>query len=319
MKNNLVRILLLSLLTGCSGNDGNAPNETNAGDKTKVYGPDIAASLLDSQYDRLYDQFSDELKRAVTLTDFRSMGLSFFSDVDSLKLVSDMRLNEYASYVWSDPTGAKALTATQDRSGTIAGIEIAEDPKHPETDGAYSETAFRMPFRGEWLVFWGGQHRFLNYHYAHEHIRYAYDFVVAKNDTSFSGDPLRNESYYAYGKPVLAPAEGVVVAAVDGIADNVPVGVMNESQPAGNAVLIKHPNGEVSMIAHLKNGSVKVKAGDRVEAGDQIGECGNSGNSSEPHIHFQATAAADDPGSATIPVTFADGSHPARGDFVVGS
>lgn len=318
MKNKLVLLLLASLLAGCSGNDGNAPNETKAGDNMNAVGTDIATSLLDAQYDKLYGRFSNDLKNMVTLTDFRSMGQSFFSDVDSLELVSDVRLNGYASYVWSDPNGAKALTATLDESGTIAGIEIAEDPRHPETDGSYSETTFRLPFRGEWLVFWGGQHRFLNYHYAHDHIRYAYDFVVAKNEASFSGDPLLNESYYAFGKPVLAPADGVVVASVDGIADNVPVGAMNEAQAAGNVVLIKHANGEVSMIAHLKNGSVKVKAGDPVKAGEQIGECGNSGNSSEPHVHFQATAAGEDPGSATIPVTFTGGARPVRGDLVVG-
>lgn len=312
MRNKLVLLLLASALTGCSGNASDDPAEE------KAEGADIAASLLDAQYERLYGQFSSELQNTVTLADFRSLGESFFANVDTLALVSGMRLNGYETYVWSDPAGAKALTATQDGSGTIVGIEIAEDPKHPNTDNAYSETAFRMPFRGEWLVYWGGQHRFLNYHYEHEPVRYAYDLVIAKDEASYAGDPSRNESYYAFGQPVLAPAAGTVIAAVDGIADNVPAGKMNEAQPAGNAVLIEHPNGETSMIAHLKNGSVKVKAGDKVQAGDPIGECGNSGNSSEPHIHFQATAAGDDPGLKTIPVTFEDGSRPARGEFVVG-
>jgi murein DD-endopeptidase MepM/ murein hydrolase activator NlpD len=61
---------------------------------------------------------------------------------------------------------------------------------------------------------------------------------------------------------------------------------MNPYSALGNAVLIQHGPQEVSVLAHLKNGSVRVAAGDKVKRGQIVGLCGNSGNSSEPHLHF---------------------------------
>ncbi|CAI6023194.1 M23 family metallopeptidase [Cohnella sp. JJ-181] len=75
------------------------------------------------------------------------------------------------------------------------------------------------------------------------------------------------------------------------------MGRVNAEQPAGNMVAIRHANGEITTLAHLKRGSVKVKAGDRVAAGQPIGQCGNSGESTEPHMHIQ-TAAGGEPASA---------------------
>ncbi|MBW5448905.1 peptidoglycan DD-metalloendopeptidase family protein, partial [Cohnella sp. CFH 77786] len=77
---------------------------------------------------------------------------------------------------------------------------------------------------------------------------------------------------------------------------------------------------EISTIAHLKNGSVKVKAGDRVTAGELIGKCGNSGNSTEPHIHFQVSAPSDTVANmSTIPISFTDNIRPIRGDRIGGN
>lgn len=73
-------------------------------------------------------------------------------------------------------------------------------------------------------------------------------------------------------------------------------GSMNPYSALGNAVFIKHRDNEVSIIAHLKQGSICVKAGDKIAQGQLIGLCGNSGNSSEPHIHYhlQNTAIIQD-------------------------
>ncbi|TGU70988.1 M23 family metallopeptidase, partial [Mesorhizobium sp. M00.F.Ca.ET.186.01.1.1] len=121
-----------------------------------------------------------------------------------------------------------------------------------------------------------------NYHYAIPSQRYAYDIIKIKDGYSYSGDATKNESYYAFGQEILAPQDGTVVHVVSDIPDNVPVGTMNDKQPAGNVVVIDHGNGEFSYLAHLKQGSAKVKVGDRVKKGDLLGLCGNSGNSSEP-------------------------------------
>lgn len=284
----------------------------------RVGGEDVAATVLSGEYERLYTQFNDSLKNLVTLEDFRSMGQQFVADIDSFRLTSQIQLNGANSFVWEDQTGLKGLTATLDETGTITGIQIMNYTPHPETDDAHSQTIFNFPFQEEWLVFWGGNNVLFNYHYEYENMRYAYDLVKESNGYSYEGDPKLNESYYAFNEDVLAPADGVVVDAVDGIADNKPVGTMNEAQPAGNVVTIRHSNGEFSTIAHLRNGSVLVKAGDKVSAGQLIGKCGNSGNSSEPHIHFQVSAQTAESGMINIPATFKDGIQPIRGDLVTG-
>jgi murein DD-endopeptidase MepM/ murein hydrolase activator NlpD len=75
-------------------------------------------------------------------------------------------------------------------------------------------------------------------------------------------------------------------------------------EPAGNIVVIKHTNGEYSNYLHLKPGSVQVKAGDQVKQGQVIGKVGHSGNSTEPHLHFQVTDGEDPMYSRGIPVKF---------------
>jgi murein DD-endopeptidase MepM/ murein hydrolase activator NlpD len=76
-----------------------------------------------------------------------------------------------------------------------------------------------------------------------------------------------------------------VTDVITGVRDNVP-GSMNPYSALGNAVLIQHREHEVSVLAHLKLGSAKVKVGDKVKAGQVVALCGNSGNSSEPHLHY---------------------------------
>jgi murein DD-endopeptidase MepM/ murein hydrolase activator NlpD len=84
---------------------------------------------------------------------------------------------------------------------------------------------------------------------------------------------------------VLAPADGTVVEVIEGVHDNAP-GSMNPYSAVGNCVVIQHSEEEVSVLAHFKKGTIVVKTGDKVSRGQLLGLCGNSGNSSEPHVHF---------------------------------
>jgi murein DD-endopeptidase MepM/ murein hydrolase activator NlpD len=149
-----------------------------------------------------------------------------------------------------------------------------------------TQSPLRLPFDGTWLVAWGGRTKAENHHVVMRDQRFAYDFLVEQNGTSHHGDGKRNEDYYCHGLPILAPAAGRVMSTVDGVPENVP-GEMDASRPAGNYVIIDHGHDEFSLLAHLVPGSLTVKPGDSIRAGQVVGQCGNSGHSSEPHLHYQ--------------------------------
>lgn len=293
--------------------DAGSGDKSGVNEQAPIEGEQIADAMLAGEYDSLYGQFSDDMKGIVSQQDFIELGKQFTADVKQFELSSTMKLNGYNSYVWRDDNKSKGMMAVVDEQRSIIGFQVLPLTTHPDTDQMYSQTEFKLPFADEWLVFWGGKDVFLNYHYEYEHVRYAYDFIQVKDGYSYNGDPLSNESYYAFGAEVLAPADGEVIAVVDGIADNVP-GEMNESQPAGNMVVIQHANGERSMLAHFKQNSITVAVGDQVKAGQLLGECGNSGNSSEAHIHFQVLRLDEGGSEVVVPISFADGKEWVRGE-----
>ncbi len=125
---------------------------------------------------------------------------------------------------------------------------------------------------------------------------YAVDWIRLGSDgAGFSGDPSSNANYFAYRSPIYAVADGTVVSARDGIPENTPV----QDQPlkpavpitldtiAGNNVVEDLGNGVFALYAHLIPGTLKVSTGQTIHRGDLLGELGNSGNSTEPHLHFQ--------------------------------
>jgi len=181
--------------------------------------------------------------------------------------------------------GMLDMQITLDNRGLIAGLlfkpHVAAKPA-PEKH----QTKLSLPFKGRWLVFWGGDTRELNQHHDAPNQRFAFDLLgVGEDGKTQRGDGTRNEDYYAFGREVLAPADGTVIEVIDGVRDN-PPGSMNPYSAVGNCVVIQHREDEVSLLAHFKQGSIAVKAGDKVKRGQLLGQCGNSGNSSEPHLHY---------------------------------
>ena len=123
-------------------------------------------------------------------------------------------------------------------------------------------------------------------------MRYSYDLVrVDAEGRRVIGDPARNENHLSFGLPVRAPADGVVVEIESGQTDD------GKFDPAtfrehpnlmlGNHVVIRHSDGTFSILGHLRQGSVTVKAGDTVKAGQTVAAVGNSGTSMFPHLHYQ--------------------------------
>jgi murein DD-endopeptidase MepM/ murein hydrolase activator NlpD len=91
----------------------------------------------------------------------------------------------------------------------------------------------------------------------------------------------------------------------DTFADNVP-GRPEEIMPTGNRVLISHGNREYSLFMHLKQNSIKVKTGQKVKAGQAVGECGNSGSSPAPHFEYRLQNSSGLPLPQTLPAQFVD-------------
>jgi hypothetical protein len=192
------------------------------------------------------------------------------------------------------------------------------------------------PFTGRWLTQNSPADRVPSHGTTVFGTSYAIDFVPV-NDTGRTAPitiaslarPEPPERFPGFGRPVLAPIQGIVAAAhgaepdhdayrgIPSIGYALTQGRRAEAgwvALAGNHVLIES-EGAVVAVCHLKQGSVEVRPGQRVRIGDVIGRCGNSGNSTEPHVHIQATDSRDIQRANAVRLTFR-GSLPHNGDIV---
>lgn len=141
----------------------------------------------------------------------------------------------------------------------------------------------QLPLWGEWTVYQG-----YDGPYTHKgDWSKALDFVLTDDYgntlSEFSGS---SSDYYCYNKPVLSPADGIVSEIIDNVNDNQP-GKINTDQNWGNTIVVKHDNNLYTQLSHLRPGTFRVAKGDFVRKGDILANCGNSGRSPEPHLHFQ--------------------------------
>lgn len=208
--------------------------------------------------------------------------------------------------------------------GTVVGFQVVPEQQGTALSPAptrfadyRTRTPLRLPFHDEWFVYWGGRTIEENYHSVATDQRFAYDLLVVRDGRSHTGAGTLNEQYHCFGLEILAPGDGVVAGARDGLPDNQP-GVMDPTNPPGNHVILDHGNGEYSFLAHLQQGSVRVVVGERVAAGAVLGHCGNSGHSSEPHLHYHLQTAPDFGSGEGLPAQFLDyvanGTQVGRGE-----
>ena len=215
--------------------------------------------------------------------------------------------------------GLRYVLAFADSTGTVLDSLVASIPLRDYTP----TTSLILPLRGRALVFDG--HDFLAHHrrwnLAHPVVgrlfransgRYAYDFsIVDSSGRMYRGDGARNEDWYSWNVPVLAPGAGTVVAAESGEPDwqvgrtGLPDSVVLARPIAlfGNYVVIDHGHGEFSLLAHLRRGSVLVRPGDRVRPGQPVGRVGFSGSVYTIHTHYQLQRGAEYDAEG-IPSTF---------------
>jgi hypothetical protein len=138
--------------------------------------------------------------------------------------------------------------------------------------------------------------------------RFAIDYLQLQPDGRlFTGDSTKPESFQYFGADILAVADGPVVAAVDGLPEQVPgknpTGLALD-QYVGNHIVQDLGDGNYALYAHIKTGTVKVKPGDRLGAGQVIASVGNTGNSTAPHLHFHVMNTADPLRSDGLPFVF---------------
>ena len=185
-----------------------------------------------------------------------------------------------------------------------------------------------LPFTGRWLVQNSPARRIPSHGTDLFASAYAIDFVgvddaratADRHDwrTVLATEP--NERFVGFARPILAPVAGEVVVAHDGEPDHVARrswtvlpylwtqtqrARLGPTAVAGNHVGLALRDGRTFVfLVHLQRGSVRVRVGDAVREGDVLGACGNSGNSTQPHVHLQATDHLDIARAAGVPVEF---------------
>jgi len=211
---------------------------------------------------------------------------------DERKALSDVFLDFPKGFI-----GESMIVEVDYESGGKGGSQKITTPlKH--VDGFSS----RLPFEGVWYV--AAEHGYLDPHKRFLAEAYAYDFLqIGANGKSYQRDGMQNSDYFGFGKKVLAARAGTVVYIRTDITDNSP-GDPNLNTPAGNVVIIDHGSSQFGYYAHLKARSIGLKVGAKVKAGDPLGEVGNSGDSTEPHLHFHVMNAANPEQADGIPVVF---------------
>ena len=241
-----------------------------------------------SDYDSIFAMFSPEMQKALPLdktTDFLTGLKSQAGQITKLQFVKYVN-GTYASYKTNFERALLAVNISIDNNSKINGLFVKPftDDNLPKIER--NTTKLKLPFNGEWTVVWGGDTKELNYHVESQAQKNAFDIVIKDSKgNSFKTDSKTNEDYYAFGKEINAPCDGQIVLVVDGVKDNKP-GEFNPIYIPGNTVILKTTNNEYLFFAHFKQHSIKVAEGQNVKQGEVLGLCGNSGNSSEPHIHF---------------------------------
>jgi len=173
-----------------------------------------------------------------------------------------------------------------------------------------------LPFTGRWSVLQGGSAYSFNHHYRVPAQRDALDLMALEDGRAVREAVEQLEDYASWGRPLLAPSAGTVVRAV-GDRPDWPIGQRDPAHPAGNHVIIELAPQRYVLLAHLQRNSLSVRAGERVRAGQPVGRCGNSGNTTAPHLHIQVQTHPDlfAKANTTRPIVFRPppgGSAPER-------
>jgi hypothetical protein len=328
------RALTLLLVVAALAAAGAAPPAQQADRDPHALGREATQRFRDGEIGALWAQMTDRMQEALggeqALEQFQAQVREQLGEPTALvEETVDSQAGLHVYRRLERYTKVPVVVVTQfafDADGRIAGFHVrpqqepAEPAESPHLDYE-TKNRLRLPFDGEWFVFWGGRTAEQNYHVIAADQRFAYDLLVLVDGTSHRGDGDRLADHHCWDRPILAPADGEVVAAIDGLDDN-SIGETDPAHAAGNHVILDLGEGEYALLAHLRKGSLAVGVGDRVTAGRELGHCGNSGNTSEPHLHFHLQDGPRFGEGLGLPAFFsdylADGEPVARGEPVRG-
>ena len=279
MKKYLVTILLTTFMNFAFGQTEKVANKTVADSFEMNYNAD--------NFDAIFLSFSLEMQNALPVDKTKEFLAGLKQQAGKITKREFVKYEQtYASYKTNFEKALFAINISVDNNSKINGLLVKPFKESNLPKIERNKTKLILPFNGQWNVTWGGDTKELIYHVESEAQKNAFDILI-KNDkgNSFKTNGKTNEDYYAFGKELIAPCDGEIVLVVEGVKDNVP-GILNPIYVPGNTVIIKTINNEYLFFAHFKQHSIVVKQGQKVKLGQLLGLCGNSGNSSEPHLHF---------------------------------
>ncbi|MBM3418059.1 MAG: M23 family metallopeptidase [Bacteroidetes bacterium] len=279
MTKYLITILLTTFINLAFGQTEKIANKNVADSFEANYNSD--------NFEAIFSSFSTEMQNALPLDKTKEFLTGLKTQAGKITKRQFVKYEQtYASYKTNFERALFAVNISVDNSSKINGLFVKPFKESNLPKLVRNTTKLILPFKDQWTVIWGGDTKELNYHVESEAQKNAFDLVITDTKgNSYKTDGKTNGDYYAFGKELIAPCDGEIVLVVDGVKDNVP-GVLNPVYVPGNTVIIKTKNNEFLFFAHFKQHSIVVKQGQRIKQGQLLGLCGNSGNSSEAHLHF---------------------------------
>lgn len=194
-------------------------------------------------------------------------------------------------------TALVMIMAMKKRVGVLKPY-LAPEPGLPEINyekarlakyryGEINSVPLLAPVFGTWTIYQG----FNGKHTHKPPWHYALDFFITHEEKSYRNNGTSLDDFYCFGAPVLSPAHGDIVRVYDRLPDNEP-GEVDTRNNWGNFILIRLDSGLHLLLAHLQQGSAKVKEKERVQPGKVLAACGNTGRSPQPHLHMQVQHSA---------------------------